>query len=169
MVANRAAAKKPQLSPPTLAYENPGVNCTISNRGMAIVHLLAVTVVVVRTLVCSIPVNSDRAQHGDSQKRARLIRETEAAFSEGAMTLRDLQLELKLSEKQVVALRRLWGFPQPSQQGPRLVFCRLPVAGCRVGQSSARSPKSSRCPAASSQALNADLEWSEMHSRSLSS
>ena len=43
------------------------------------------------------------------------------------MTLEEVKFELRLNDRQVVALRRLWGFPVPCHHAGRLVFSRHEV------------------------------------------
>ncbi len=70
--------------------------------------------------------------------RSRLIEATPAAYKNvtfeerprgkpsDRMTLREIKVELRLTEKQVVTLRRLWGFPVPFDEG-HSVFSRSDV------------------------------------------
>ena len=50
------------------------------------------------------------------------------------MTLKEVQRELNLSEKQIITLRRLWGFPQPWHEGGHLLFSREEVRRWVRGQ-----------------------------------
>lgn len=43
------------------------------------------------------------------------------------MTLSEVKYELRLTEKQIVTLRRLWGFPVPSNGPGHLIFSRREV------------------------------------------
>ena len=43
------------------------------------------------------------------------------------MSLVDVRHELGLTERQITSLRRLWGFPEPWQDGERTVFLRADV------------------------------------------
>lgn len=46
---------------------------------------------------------------------------------EDPMTMRDVRFELNLSEKQIMSLRRLWGFPLPWFDGTTPTFSRREV------------------------------------------
>ena len=78
------------------------------------------------------------ATTGD-QKASSLARCSEAAnddepvlgpisdLLEDPMTLEEVQFELRLKEKQIVMLRRLWEFPSPRLQDGKLAFSRREV------------------------------------------
>ncbi len=51
----------------------------------------------------------------------------ESRWPDDPMTLKEVQFELRLKEKQIVALRRLWGFPAPVHRGGKLLFSRRQV------------------------------------------